>query len=192
MYRIAAIVLMVVFYCIYYGKAFSQKKNGITTNQIKKQEKGLASTIGVLMSLATVAVLVVEIVAICLDATLLPDGVRIAGVVLAALGDLVFLLSVATMGDNWRAGVSKAEKTQLVTRGIYSISRNPAFLGFDLVYVGILLIYFSWWHLVFALFAIVMLHLQVVKVEEPFLPTVFGQEYDNYRKKVFRYLGRRS
>ncbi len=182
---------MIVFYCIYYGKLFLQKKNGITTNQIKKQEKGPERTIGLLMSLATVAVLAAEIVAICLNTTQPPSGVRILGIVLAALGDLIFLLSVTTMGDNWRAGVSKTEKTQLVTQGIYSISRNPAFLAFDLVYMGVLLMFFSWWLLLFTLFAAIMLHLQAVLVEEPFLPSAFGEEYIRYRNKVCRYLGRK-
>ena len=43
------------------------------------------------------------------------------------------------MKDSWRAGVSYEEKTDLITSGIYQISCNPAFLGFDLVYVGIVL-----------------------------------------------------
>ncbi len=33
-----------------------------------------------------------------------------------------------TMKNNWRAGVSHTDKTELVTDGIYQISRNPAFL----------------------------------------------------------------
>ena len=43
------------------------------------------------------------------------------------------------MRDFWRAGISETDKTELVTEGIYQISRNPAFLGFDLLYIGILL-----------------------------------------------------
>ena len=57
---------------------------------------------------------------------------------MAISGDMVFVISVWTMKDSWRAGVSKTYQTELVTDGIYQISRNPAFLGFDLVYVGIL------------------------------------------------------
>ena len=57
---------------------------------------------------------------------------------MAISGDMVFVISVWTMKDSWRAGVSKTDQTELVTDGIYQISRNPAFLGFDLVYVGIL------------------------------------------------------
>lgn len=41
-----------------------------------------------------------------------------------------------------RKGI-KTDQTELVTNGIYRFSRNPAFLGFDLVYIGILLMFFS-------------------------------------------------
>ncbi len=62
-------------------------------------------------------------------------------------GVLAFIVSVTQMKENWRAGVQKEEKTSLVTTGIYSISRNPAFLGFDLMYIGILFSFFNWFPL---------------------------------------------
>ncbi len=43
------------------------------------------------------------------------------------------------MKDSWRAGIPDSDKTELVTTGIYKYSRNPAFLGFDLQYMGVLL-----------------------------------------------------
>ena len=95
------------------------------------------------------------------------------------------------MKDNWRAGVSKEDKTNLVTNGIYAISRNPAFLGFDLMYIGILFSFFNW-YLCFATgIAIVFFQLQIVNVEEEFLLETFGEEYLKYKKKVCRYIGRR-
>lgn len=93
-----------------------------------------------------------------------------------------------TMKDSWRAGVSETDKTELVTDGIYQISRNPAFLGFDLVYIGILLLFFNWILVFFSVFAMVMFHLQIVKVEEKFLVSVFGEDYAQYKKTVNRYL----
>ena len=95
---------------------------------------------------------------------------------------------VLTMKDSWRAGVSETDKTELVTDGIYQISRNPAFLGFDLVYIGILLLFFNWILVLFSVFAMVMFHLQIVKVEEKFLVSVFGEDYVQYKKTVNRYL----
>ncbi len=39
--------------------------------------------------------------------------------------------------------------------------RNPAFLGFDLMYMGILLMYFNWLLVLFTVWACVMLHIQM-------------------------------
>ena len=75
-------------------------------------------------------------------------------------------------------------------KGIYSISRNPAFLGFDCVYMGFLLLFFNWPLLVLSVFAMVMLHLQILQ-EEKYLEETFGAEYTQYKAKTCRYLGRR-
>lgn len=107
----------------------------------------------------------------------------------AALGDAVFIISVVTMRDNWRAGVSEEEKTELVTSGIYRISRNPAFLGFDMLYVGVLLAFFSWPLFALSAFAMLMFHLQIVNVEEDFLRVAFGDAYLEYCQHVCRYIG---
>ena len=78
-----------------------------------------------------------------------------------------------------------------VTNGIYVFSRNPAFLSFDLQYIGVLLMYCNLLTGMFTVFAIVMLHLQILQ-EERYLTAEFGKEYLNYRHRVFRYLGRRK
>ena len=106
-------------------------------------------------------------------------------------GDAVFLLSVLCMKDSWRAGIPDKDKTELVTTGIYAFSRNPAFLGFDLMYIGVLLLYGNLLTLGFSLFAMMMLHLQILQ-EERFLASTFGEPYREYCRRVFRYLGRRK
>lgn len=90
------------------------------------------------------------------------------------LGDVIFLLSVLCMKDSWRAGIPDKDKTELVTTGIYRFSRNPAFLGFDLMYIGVLLLYGNLLTLGFSLFAMMMLHLQILQ-EERFLASTFGR-----------------
>ncbi|MBR6535335.1 MAG: isoprenylcysteine carboxylmethyltransferase family protein [Clostridia bacterium] len=111
---------------------------------------------------------------------------------MAVFGNCIFIFSVLQMADSWRAGVSKNEKTALVTTGIYAFSRNPAFLGFDLVYIGILLMFFNPILFILSTLGTFIFHLQIVNVEEEFLLSSFGQEYLNYKKTVNRYIGRRS
>lgn len=87
------------------------------------------------------------------------------------------------MRDSWRAGVSKTDKTELVTNGIYQISRNPAFLGFDLLYIGTLLMFFNWILCFLTVFAVIMYHLQIVNVEEDFYLPHLEMSICNIRRK---------
>lgn len=190
-FKIIALLLMAAFYACYYIKMFGQKKKGIKTTQIGSGKTGFVKWVECTMMISTVLAVVVELVSIVLGTTLLPPWARWLGVGIAAVGVAVFITAVITMRDSWRAGVSKTEKTKLVTSGIFSISRNPAFLGFDLVYLGILLMFFNWVLFVVSIFAALMFHLQIVNVEEDFLLETFDEEYLQYKKKVNRYIGRK-
>ncbi|MGN0169500.1 MAG: methyltransferase family protein [Lachnospiraceae bacterium] len=189
--QIIAIIILLVFYGCYFAKMISQKRQGIQTDQIGKGKHGMVKAIEITMKIATIAVAIVEVISICSNASGFPEGGRYVGVVLAVLGDGIFICAVLTMRDSWRAGVSESEKTELITGGIYQISRNPAFLGFDLVYLGILLMFFNWPLFACSVLAALMFHLQIVNVEEDFLIKAFGEEYLDYQKRVNRYLGRR-
>ena len=193
LFQILAIIILLVFYGCYFTKMYSQKKKGIQTDHIGrgKGKKGLILMIELALKVVTYLVPVVEVISIINNASSMPFGVRCLGVVLGVLGDTVFIISVLTMRDNWRAGIAENDKTELVTGGIYQYSRNPAFLGFDLVYIGILLMFFNTGLFEITLLVILLLHLQIVNVEEDFLIATFGQEYVEYRKKVRRYFGRR-
>lgn len=190
-YQVTALVTLAVFYGCYFLKMFRQRQRGIQTDQIGKGKTGFVKIVEVTMKIATFLVPLVELVSIFLRTTAFPQPVRICGAVIGMLGAAVFITSVVTMRDSWRAGVSKTDKTELVTDGIYQISRNPAFLGFDLVYIGILLMFFNPVLFAVSAFAALMFHLQIVNVEEDFLIETFGQAYLDYRKKVCRYLGRK-
>ena len=91
---------------------------------------------------------------------------------------------------SWRAGIPDQDHTELVTYGIYLFSRNPAFLGFDLMYIGVMLMYCNLLTVPLTVFAIVMLHLQILQ-EERYLEETFGATYREYKRHTFRYLGRR-
>ncbi len=190
-FQVAGIAIMLVFYGCYFIKMISQHKKGIKTDQIGKEKVGFVKFVEITMKVFTYLVPAVEIVSIILNTSFFAVPVRIVGVLVAVVGVAVFIISVLTMRDSWRAGVSKTDKTELVTKGIYKISRNPAFLGFDLMYLGILLMFFNLVLYIVSLFAMLIFHLQIVNVEEEFLLEAFGDEYLRYKKKVCRYIGRK-
>ena len=190
-FQIIAAVLLVIFYGCYFLKMIKQRRKGIQTDQIGKGKEGLVKYIETAMRIATYIVPVAEVVSILQKWTVFPTAVRMIGCCVGTAGTAIFVISVLTMKDSWRAGVSRTDETALVTEGIYQISRNPAFLGFDLVYIGILMMFFNRLLFIASVFAILMFHLQIVNVEEDFLLERFGDEYLSYKKKVCRYIGRK-
>ncbi|SFU92314.1 ElyC/SanA/YdcF family protein [Butyrivibrio sp. INlla21] len=190
-YQIIAIFFMLIFYGIYFIKMLIQKNKGIVTDQIakgKKRDKSFYTEL--LMKIATILAPITELISIIIGKSQLSFMCRIFGVYFAVVGVTVFGIAVYTMRDSWRAGVAEEdkEKRNLVTNGIYNYSRNPAFLGFDLVYIGILLMYFNPVLLAVTLFAMIMFHLQILR-EEKFLESSFGKEYIDYKNRVSRYAG---
>lgn len=190
-FKLISIATLIVFYGCYFVKMLCQKKQGIQTDQIGKGKVGFVKFVEVTMKVAAVFVFTAGLVSIFIGTSHSPVAVRVMGAVISVAGTIMFIVSVQTMRDSWRAGVSKTDKTELVTNGIYQISRNPAFLGFDLLYIGTLLMFFNWILCILTAFAIIMYHLQIVNVEEDFLLATFGNEYLQYKKKVCRYIGRK-
>ena len=190
-FQIIAIVVLVVFYGCYFVKMINQKKKGIQTDQIGKGKTGFVKFVEVTMKIAAILAFAAGLVSIYIGTSGGTALVRWFGAEFSILGTVVFISAVRTMRDSWRAGVPETDKTELVTDGIYQISRNPAFLGFDLLYIGVLLMFFNWILCAITVFAIVMYHLQIVYVEEKFLSSAFGEKYLEYKGKVCRYVGRR-
>lgn len=189
-YAVLALTVLALFYGIYFTKMLAQKQRGIQTRQIGRRKEKSIHTVELLMSAATLGAPIAQLLSIAFGWSYLPANARFTGFCTGMLGDAIFLLSVLCMKDSWRAGIPDKEKTELVTTGIYRFSRNPAFLGFDLMYVGVLLLYGNLLTLSFSVFAIVMLHLQILQ-EERYLVNTFDAQYQEYCRHVFRYLGRK-
>lgn len=189
--KFAALLMLAIFYGIYLGKMLHQRRQGIQTDQIARGKvKDRVFYTELVMKIATYGVVVVEIISILTRSSPRLGLLSGFGLALGFIGDGIFAAAVFAMHDSWRAGIAVRDKTKMVCSGIYRISRNPAFLGFDCVYVGILLPFFNFWLLVWSVFAMVMLHLQILQ-EEAYLSQAFGQAYLDYRGKVRRYLGRK-
>ncbi len=142
------------------------------------------------MSIATLLIIPIQLISIIFDLTILNNNIRFIGFLVGIIGDILFLISIITMKNSWRAGIPSEDNIEFVSNGIYKISRNPAFVGFDLMYIGICLLYCNVFTLIFSLFAIIMLHFQILQ-EEKYLEKTFGEKYRTYKNKVFRYIGRR-
>lgn len=189
-YRIISLIIMAIYYSFYIAKLLILNKKSIKTNQAgigNKPKKVII--VERIMSIATVSTIVIEVYSILFTTPNILDGVRIIGIVFGILAIIFFALATITMKDSWRVGIPE-EKTSLISTGIYKWSRNPAFVGFDLLYISICLIYFNLPLLLISIFAGTMLHLQILQ-EEKHMQNMFGKEYKEYKKHTLRYFGRR-
>ena len=80
--------------------------------------------------------------------------------------------------------------SKIVTTGVFSVSRNPLYLGGVCVLAGIALAVNFPWALVFLLPALVACHYILIAPEERYLAARFGEEYTIYTTSVHRWLGR--
>lgn len=190
-YSLLTFLVLAGFYAIYFIKMLLQRRKGIRTHQIGSRKEVGLHRVERLMGFATLFIVPVQLASVILKWNMMPANGRFIGFFVGALGDLIFLISVMCMKDSWRAGIPKQDKTKLVTDGIYAYSRNPAFLGFDLQYVGVMLMYCNPLTILFTAFTMLMLHLQILQ-EEKYMAATFGEEYLQYKKQVFRYLGRKN
>lgn len=79
----------------------------------------------------------------------------------------------------------------LVIRGLYHYSRNPMYVAVLLVVLGWVLMYTNITLLLYWVVVAACFQLMVVYYEEPVLQTLFGDSYEDYKKSVNRWGGRR-
>ena len=79
--------------------------------------------------------------------------------------------------------------TRIVTNSVYSISRNPLYLGAICFLAGIDLVVNLPWGLILLLPSMVACHFILIMPEEKYLASTFGEEYREYAAKVHRWIG---
>lgn len=191
LFKLLGMIIFLVFYSSYFIKMILQRRQGIKTDRLGRGAKPRRTrNIEILLKTATYSMALVQIISIAAYdylPLLIPSAIiRYIGAVIGFAGIFIFITAMVTMQNNWRAGVDPLAKTTLITHGIYRFSRNPAFLGFDLFYLGFTLLFLNILQLIFFLCCIIILHLQILE-EEKFLITAFGSDYNNYKQRTARY-----
>ncbi len=91
------------------------------------------------------------------------------------------------MADSWRIGIDKQNETQLITKGLFSVSRNPIFLGIIIADLGLFLVTPN--ALTLLILALVFTSIETqVRLEEKYLSQSHGESYMKYRNQVRRWI----
>jgi len=113
---------------------------------------------------------------------------NLLGLVLLAGGIVINLIADSAFHKAGTTVKPFQESTALITEGVFRISRNPMYLGFVFVLMGIAMLLGSlmpWF--VIPLFAVLMDRI-FITAEEQMLQTRFGQAWSEYKAKVRRWM----
>ncbi len=118
-----------------------------------------------------------------LDLSLILLGVTL---VLLGQGFRLLVIGYAYIKRGGKDGKVFAEK--LVVEGFFAHSRNPMYVGNLLVVTGLCILYGSVWAyaVVFPFFCYA--YYSIIVAEETYLKRQFGREYDDYERKVNRFI----
>lgn len=111
--------------------------------------------------------------------------VKYTGLILIHASFIWIVIAQYHMKQSWRIGVDEKNKTELITTGFFSLSRNPIFLGMILSTVGIFLIIPN--TITFFTMAATYIIIQIqIRLEEEHLVKQHGTIYTEYKQRVRR------
>lgn len=102
------------------------------------------------------------------------------------VGLIFIVFSLINLGGSTRLGLP-TENTVFKTNGLYKVSRNPMYVGFNLLTISSMVYTLNIWIFVIGIYSMVIYHL-IILGEERFLKNRFGEEYSVYIQKIRRYL----
>ena len=112
---------------------------------------------------------------------LMPMGIGlIVGALMIIIIAAISFIRAKTHLEPWKP------TSTIVSSGIFSLSRNPIYVGFCLICIGIGLVLNSWW-VVFSFLPLPwLLYVLVIRREEDYLEGKFGEGYLEYQRRVRR------
>ena len=112
-----------------------------------------------------------------------------AGSILMICGFFVLISCILRFAFEGKGTLSPFDPTRkLVIKGLYKYSRNPMYVGVLLLLTGEALFWESVFLAIYAVFIFVCFNLFIILHEEPRLKRDFRQEFEDYCRKVRRWI----
>jgi protein-S-isoprenylcysteine O-methyltransferase Ste14 len=104
---------------------------------------------------------------------------QIIGLIILFIALIWIAVAQHQMSNSWRIGIDEKNKTRLVTEGVFSISRNPIFLGMLSTLLGLFLVIPNAFTFLVLITGFISVQIQV-RLEEEFLLKSHGEAYKTY------------
>jgi protein-S-isoprenylcysteine O-methyltransferase Ste14 len=117
-----------------------------------------------------------------------PQILRTFGLAAAFMGFLLGAAALAEFSRNHTTLDPHGTVSKLVTTGIYRFTRNPIYLGFVLMVIGVPLWFENLWGAALTPILIAFFNALVIRHEEAYLEKKFGEAYTGYKSRVRRWL----
>ncbi len=112
---------------------------------------------------------------------------KIVGLVLMAIALIWTATAQMQMGESWRIGIDENNETELVEKGLFTVSRNPIFFGMRMALLGFFLTIPNALILLAVVLADVLMQIQV-RLEEEFLRNSHGEKYEEFCRNGRRWI----
>ena len=113
---------------------------------------------------------------------------RLAGISVAVLGLAVILSGIMQFRKQDENPEPWTGTDNMVLTGIYSVTRNPMYLGMTFFAIGIGITFGSYSVIILAFVAALIIDRGVITKEEAYLEARFGEAYRDYKNKVRRWI----
>lgn len=121
-------------------------------------------------------------------ARIIPFPYTLAGLPLIVVGYWLFRTTVSLITRNRTALHPQGRPSVLITSGPFAVSRNPIYLGFLLIAVGVAMLLGSVSAWVAPIVFFLVVNTVTIPFEEPMLRQTQGAAYETYRRRVRRWI----
>ncbi len=103
---------------------------------------------------------------------------------IAAMSVWLVLVSVRTLGRQWAVQARLVEGHRLIVEGPYRWVRNPIYTGMFGMLIATGLAFATWWMLLAGIVVYLIGFIIRVRAEEELLLAQFGEEFEEYKRRV--------
>lgn len=116
----------------------------------------------------------------------------VIGVMLCVIGIVLIVATRRVLAQYSQPTDPELPTSFIVTTDVFSVSRNPMYLGAVCSLIGIALVFKLAWLLILIVPTLIACHLILIGPEERYLAAKFGTKYQAYTASVDRWIGRKQ